>query len=299
MFTARHEFDNTTVERSAELLKLTQDYPTYEKEGRIFSVLCTGFDRTKGLLTDIGITIPLEHVSLKFHNGNGRDIEALVCVGRYIQFKFIKGAFGYIPSRYAVQKEVYDSLVKARLGLKVSGAIHNVSEMGLFVDVGAGVTALIPLKYICTSHTLNIGSRAKEGESFTAFLHSIENGRIVLNSVPMYGTFAENAARFKKGIPYPGRVTAIHDYGMFIELANNYVGLTSTVLPNTSVGEVVSVVVTDTNEKNCKVTLKVTGKSTGKPDSEPVGYASLLCGVQKWVYSPKLQFEYEGRELCS
>ena len=294
MFKIRHEFDKTMVECSSELLKHSENYPTYADEGRIFSALCTGFDKSKGLTTDVGITIPMPHISMKFHERHGRDVEAIMCVGRYIQFKFIKTNGGIIPSRYAVQKDIYEYTLTNCLGVKITGAVHNVSAMGLFIDIGAGVTALIPLKYLSTSHTVDTSTRAKEGEEFSAFLHSVENGRIVLNAVPMYGTFEENMLRFKKGTVYPGRITSKHPYGTFIELANNFVGLSSPVGDDLNVGDTVNTVITDINPTSTKVKLKVLSKCDEAPDNEPYGFASLLCGVKSWNYSPTVRFSYKG-----
>lgn len=116
-----------------------------------------------------------------------------------------------------------------QVGENVKGIVKNIKPYGAFVDIGYGKVGLVYIEDLSVARIKTPYERLKIGQEINIKVKEInkENGKINLSYKEMFGTWEENADKFKKGMHVNGivRETEKNKNGIFIELLPNLVGM--------------------------------------------------------------------------
>ena len=167
-------------------------------------------------------------------SGAERDIAVLSRVGKPTCFTITGmeidggGKPRFTLSRRAAQEQAITYLLEhSAPGSVLPARVTHLESFGAFVDLGCGVTSLIPLENLSVSRVSHPSDRFQVGQDILAAVTDIDSTacRFYLTHKELLGTWLENAAGFAPGETVPGIVRGIRDYGIFIELAPNLSGL--------------------------------------------------------------------------
>lgn len=195
-------------------------------------ILC---DSEHNLHVNLGIIkgiIPREEGAIGIDDGTTKDIALISKVNKPVCFKilgFKKDEFDNtvaILSRKAVQilcKEQYLSNLKE--GDIIDAKVTHLEKFGAFIDIGAGINALIPIDMLSVSRINHPRERLKEGQDIKTVLRKIEPNKLTFSLKELLGTWMENASLFEAGQTVIGVVRSIETYGVFVELTPNLAGL--------------------------------------------------------------------------
>lgn len=199
-------------------------------EGRV--VRC---DSEHNLHVDLGCMkgiIPRTEGAIGIEEGTVRDIALISRVNKPVAFVITgfrteNGENIAMLSRRKVQTECMKSYIsRLKSGDVIPATVSHIEGFGVFCDIGAGISALMPIDSISVSRIPHPGARFVPGQSIFAVVRSIdENGRITLSHKELLGTWEENAAMFSVGETVPGIVRSVEKYGIFVELSPNLAGL--------------------------------------------------------------------------
>lgn len=171
--------------------------------------------------------------AIGIEEGSVRDIALISRVNKPVCFYiigFMKDIDGNICaklSRKRVQIDcINEYLSKLNIGDIIDAKITHIDYFGAFADVGAGVSALLPIDSISISRIPHPSERFTPGDAIKAIVKKIdEQGRITLTHKELLGTWEENANMFKVGETVAGIVRSVEEYGVFVELTPNLAGL--------------------------------------------------------------------------
>lgn len=179
-------------------------------------------------------TIPRPDVVHPAISGAERDIAALSRVGKPTCFTVtgLTADGGGRPhltlSRRAAQEQAIAWLLDhAAVGSVLPARVTHLESFGAFVDLGCGVTSLIPLENLSISRVSHPSDRFRVGQDILVVVTDIDPTacRFYLTHKELLGTWLENAAAFAPGEAVPGIVRGIKEYGIFVELTPNLSGL--------------------------------------------------------------------------
>ena len=158
-----------------------------------------------------------------------------LCTGKvhkYIQFRIKEINEENIPilSRKEIQQEALEEAVNSlNVGEKVDGIVKNITTYGAFIEIGAGVVGLAHIEDLSVARIKTPFERLKIGQKVKDVIKYIdrENKKITLSYKEQFGTWKENADKFKSGEIVRGiiRETEKNHNGIFIELSPNLVGM--------------------------------------------------------------------------
>ncbi len=200
-------------------------------EGRV--ALC---DKEHNLHIDLGAMrgiIPRNEGAIGIEEGYVRDIALISRVGKSVCFiiedirRNTEGRLYAILSRKKAQlkakADYTDTLVT---GDVIDVRVSHMENFGAFCDIGAGITALLPIEAISVSRIPHPSVRFFVGQNIKCIVRGRDDkGRIILSHKELLGTWEENAALFRVGETVPGVIRSVEDYGVFVELAPNLAGL--------------------------------------------------------------------------
>ena len=200
-------------------------------EGRV--TLC---DKEHNLHVDLGCMkgiIPRSQGAIGIEEGYIRDIALISRVGKSVCFipeEIRRGEDGKmyaLLSRKKAQKRAMEEFSdKLGIGDIIEVKVTHMENFGAFCDIGAGLTALLPIEAISVSRIPHPSARFFVGQTIRCTVTGRDNlGRITLSHKELLGTWEENAALFKVGETVPGIIRSVESYGVFIELAPNLAGL--------------------------------------------------------------------------
>ena len=199
-------------------------------EGRV--LLC---DKEHNLHIDLGVIrgiIPREEGALGIAGGSVRDIALISKVGKNVCFNIIgfqRDIFGntcaLLSRRTAQEKCKNEFLDKLICGDVIDAKVTHLEKFGAFIDIGAGINALIPIDMLSVSRISHPNQRVFEGEKIRVVLRKREEEKLTFSLKELLGTWEENANLFAVGETVTGIVRSIEDYGVFVELAPNLAGL--------------------------------------------------------------------------
>ena len=151
----------------------------------------------------------------------------------------------------------------------------------LFLDIGCGVVAMLPIEHISVSRIHHSNQRFQEGQKILAAVYRIdpENRRITMSHREPLGTWMENASRFQPGETVRGIVRSIKPYGSFIELSPNLSGLADS-REDLEVGDEVSVFIKNIRPERMKVKLQVIEKL---PLTESIPRSLIRSPTESWT----------------
>jgi small subunit ribosomal protein S1 len=119
------------------------------------------------------------------------------------------------------------TLATLKEGEPVTGAVKNVTDYGVFIDLG-GIDGLLHVTDISYGRIKNPAEMFKPGDAVTALVLKldVEKERVSLSLKHMAPDPWEGIEeRYQKGMRVFGRVASSTDYGSFIELENGVEGL--------------------------------------------------------------------------
>ena len=110
------------------------------------------------------------------------------------------------------KKSFVDNL---REGDVINARVTHLEKFGAFIDIGAGINALIPIDMLSVSRINHPRERLYEGESIRTVLRKREPEKLTFSLKELLGTWQENAANFNPGETVTGTVRSIETYGVF------------------------------------------------------------------------------------
>ncbi|MDI6742800.1 MAG: 30S ribosomal protein S1 [Smithella sp.] len=227
-----------------------------------------------GLSVDIGI--------IAFLPGSQVDVRPVKDLDRYVgqtlDFKVIKydrKRNNVVLSRRSIaaserEAEKKDILKSIQEGNVVEGIIKNITDYGVFIDLG-GIDGLLHVTDISWGRILKPSEIFQKGDKITTKVLSFdaEKERVSLGLKQLSDNPWENiAARYPIGAIVEGKVVNLTDYGVFVELETGVEGLVhisemywtreikhpSKVL---NIGESMQVMVLDVNSQTKRISLSL------------------------------------------
>lgn len=269
-------------------------------EGR--ALVC---DSEHNLIVELGCcraVIPRSETVIGIDDGSTRDIAIISRVNKPVCFKITgfktspDGIVTAVLSRKQVQEDCYNTFAAhLKPGDIIDAKVTHMENFGCFVDIGCGITSLVPIDAISISRISHPRDRFKIGQLIKTVVKSIdEDGRITLSHKELLGTWEENAGHFSVGETVAGIVRSVESYGIFVELTPNLAGLAE-FKEDVRPGQHASVYIKSLIPEKMKIKLIIVDSFNADyiPD-EPVYYIDS-GHIDKWCYSP----ESSAREIIS
>lgn len=267
----------------------------YLQEGTILESRALTFGSDRALhfsLNGIPAVMPYEECADGVREGKVRDIALLTRVGRSVCFvvtgfrQQTDGTTLAILSRAAAQRRCQEEyLSHLNPGDLLSCRVTHIEPFGAFCDVGCGICALLPIDCLSVSRISSPSDRVQIGQELRCVLKGRDaQGRLILSLKELLGTWEENAARFAPGEAVMGIVRSCEEYGVFIELAPNLVGLAE---PNDALhrGQAVSVYIKNILPQRMKIKLVVLSCLENDAFRFPLTYFVSEGHLERWEYS--------------
>lgn len=253
-------------------------------------------DREHNLHVDLGAVrgiIPRVEGAVGIDDATVRDIALISKVNKNVCFTvlgFQRDIYDNniaILSRRAVQMRcINEYLGKLAVGDIIDARVTHLEKFGAFIDIGAGVNALIPIDMLSVSRISHPNERLTEGQNIKVVLRKKEPGKMTFSLKELLGTWEENAGNFSSGETVAGVVRSIEDYGVFVELAPNLAGLAEPQ-DNLFVGQQVAVYVKSVIPSKMKIKLVVVESFDEQAKPSPLKYYINDEHIDFWQYSPQ------------
>lgn len=234
--------------------------------------------------------IPRDETALGLREGTVREIAVLARVGKPVAFQVIgleanDGKLTPLLSRRSAQKSALDAIHSLPAGTVLEATVTHLESFGAFVDIGCGLTSMIPIDRISISRIPHPRCRFRPGQQIRAVLLGIdpERGHVLLSHRELLGTWAENAARFAPGETVTGVVRGIQDYGIFVELAPNLTGLAE-CCPGVEENQRVSVFIKSIQPERRKIKLLIIDALEPGVEYTPFEYPPTPEDAAGWRY---------------
>lgn len=227
-----------------------------------------------------------------------KDITILSRVGKKVCFKVIgfgrdaEGNESAILSRRAAQQECRNEyLSRLTAGDIIPARVTSFADYGAFIDVGCGIYSMLPISSIAVSRVAHPSDLLSRGMPLRVVVTGYDpvSAHIRVSHRELLGTWEENAAKFSVGQTVVGTVRSVEDYGTFIELAPNFVGLAEYDC-TLKKGQRVSVYIKSVNPDRMKVKLAVIDNCLNacEPSHDHFDYYvdAETKHIDYWRYSP-------------
>ena len=265
------------------------------EEQKILEARALVCDGAHNLILDLGCckgVIPRAATALGIEDGSMRDIAIISRVNKPVCFVvtgFEETPEGVVAllSRSKVQERCRRDYLDTLLpGDVIPVSVTHLESFGCFVDVGCGITSLIPIDAISVSRISHPRDRFHNGQELLAVVKSIgADGRITLTHKELLGSWEENAALFSPGETVAGVVRSVEKYGVFIELTPNLAGLAEYregVYP----GQQASVYIKNLLPEKMKVKLIIVDAFDAFYYPQQPNYQITGGRIRRWRYSP-------------
>lgn len=264
---------------------------------RIIEARATVCDKDHNLHVDLGVMrgiIPRDEGAIGIDDGSVRDIAIISRVNKPVMCRIIdfktdeKGETYAVLSRKSVQEDCMREYISSLTpGCVIDAVVTHMEPFGVFADIGAGISALMPIDSISVSRIPHPSARFTPGQKIKAVVKSVdENGRITLSYKELLGTWEENAALFRAGETVPGIVRSVERYGIFVELKPNLAGLAEYV-PGVEPGQHASVYIKNLIPERMKIKLIIVDSFDAQYPNDPVTYYNETDFIDRWIYSPE------------
>lgn len=236
--------------------------------------------------------IPHTETALGIDTGKTREIAVISRVGKPVCCIITDISDGkIILSRKKAQtlalSELFNTLIPGDI---IPATVTHLEPFGAFVDIGCGNISLLGIETLSVSRISHPRDRFSVGDNILAVISGFdtENGRVLLSSRELLGTWEENAKRFAPGQTVQGIVRGIEDYGIFVELAPNLSGL-SEPFDDVSVGDSVSVFIKSIVPEKMKIKLVIIDKLKKNTRNHITmdNYYITDGHMDSWCYSPE------------
>lgn len=252
-------------------------------------------DSRRDLTVNLGGYEGVIHRSDAVHpsiSGSDRDIAVLSRVGKPVcctvaGIDIDGGGRPHLTlSRRSAQEQALAWLLEnAAPGVVLPARVTHLERFGAFVDLGCGVTSLIPLENISISRIPHPSARFRVGQDILVCVTDVDPAacRFYLTHKELLGTWLENAADFSPGDTVTGVVRGVRDYGIFIELAPNLSGLADW-RGDLAPGDRVSVYIKSIRPEGRKIKLQVVEKLGPAGTPGELHYFITDGVVRDWAY---------------
>ncbi len=239
-------------------------------------------------------TMDKEEVSAPWVSGAAHDMAILSRVGAPTCFCVTaittnaKGDSVAILSRKLAQEQTMEHFLETlTLGAIVPGVVTHLASFGTFVDIGCGISALLPLSFGSVSRVQHPKERFFQGQKVRVAIHSIDPGshRFTLTHKELLGTWLENASYFSPGETVQGVVRNVQPYGCFVELSPNLCGLCEPH-PQVTNGDWVSVYIKSIRPEGMKIKLQIIQITPTPTQRPPLRYFLTDGQMHHWHYAP-------------
>lgn len=284
-------FENRTALKSQATL-----HEAYQSS-RILEARATLCDNAHNLMVDLGCMrgiIPREEGAWGLNDGTTRDIAIISRVNKPVCFfitgfeKDENGETYALLSRRAVQQRCLEEYLPTLVpGTVIDVRVTHLEPFGCFVDIGCGISSLIPIDAISISRISHPKDRFRVSQDIKAVVRSVdEGGRITLSHKELLGTWEENAALFQSGQTVAGIIRSVEEYGIFVELTPNLAGLAE---PRDDVrtGQHASVYIKSLIPEKMKVKLIIVDAFDAQYSPEKPRYFIDSGRLSYWKYSPE------------
>ncbi len=261
-------------------------------EGR--AILC---DAQHNLHVDLGCMkgiIPKNEGALGIEDGSVRDIALISRVNKSVIFKITdfktdenSGQTYALLSRRIVQEECRNRYISSLCpGDIIDACVTHLEPFGAFCDVGAGLSALLPIDSISVSRIPHPNARFFVGQNIRAIVRSVDSqGRLTLSHKELLGTWEQNVETLSAGETVPGIVRSVEKYGIFVELTPNLAGLAE-YCDGVKVGDHTSVYIKSILPDRMKIKLIIVDSFTADYPPAKLRYFTDSDHIDRWVYSP-------------
>ncbi|MDR1476643.1 MAG: S1 RNA-binding domain-containing protein, partial [Rickettsiales bacterium] len=233
VYVERYEGADGTLIASREKARKEETWREIEKRVATSKIVSGQIvERVRGGFTvDLG-GLPAFMPSSQLDVAPVKDIASMM--NKPMEFKIIKMdrlRSNLIVSRRAVMEGDRESrreelLAKIRVGDVMDGTIKNITDYGVFIDLG-GVDGLLHITDISWKRVSNPNEIFSVGQKARVKIINFdpETGRISLGMKQLEADPWQNISRFTVGERYHGTVTNLTDYGAFIDLDDGIEGL--------------------------------------------------------------------------
>lgn len=268
----------------------------YIKNGLFAEALCVLCTGEHDLIVDLGFMkgrIPRCEGAIGIESGNTRDIALISRVNKPVVFRILgfetdpTGNTCALLSRRLAQEECTSNYISGlKCGDIINSKVTHMEQFGAFVDIGCGISSLIPIDLISISRISHPSDRLYIGENIKTVVKTIENGKITLSHKELLGTWQQNADNFGIGETVTGIVRSIESYGIFVELTPNLAGLAE-LKPDITVGSKVSVYIKAIIPEKMKIKLIIvdTFENAQKERPPEPEYYITSGSLKSWKYS--------------
>ncbi|MGN1117448.1 MAG: S1 RNA-binding domain-containing protein, partial [Acutalibacteraceae bacterium] len=188
------------------------------------AVMC---DKQHNLHVDLGVMkgiIPREEGAIGIDDGTVRDIAVISRVNKPVMFRITdfvtdeNGTVTALLSRKQVQEDCMREYIShLQPGDVIDAVVTHMESFGVFADIGAGISALMPIDSISVSRIPHPSVRFSAGDKIKAVVKFIdESMRVTLSFKELLGTWEQNAAEFSAGETVPGIIRSVEKYGIFV-----------------------------------------------------------------------------------
>lgn len=258
------------------------------------AILC---DKEHNLHVDLGVMkgiIPRTEGAIGIDDGSVRDIALISRVNKIVAFKILRfetdeNQITYaILSRKAAQLECQSQYISAlKPGDIIDARVTHMESFGVFADIGAGISALLPIDSISISRIPHPKARFNINQDIKAIVRSIDDsGRVTLSHKELLGTWEENAKMFSVGETVPGIVRSVESFGIFVELSPNLAGLAE-VTSSVEADYFASVYIKSILPDKMKIKLIIVDAFPQSGAEIPkYNYFTNAEHIDRWQYSP-------------
>ena len=180
-----------------------------------------------------------------------------------------------VARKAKLQKELFE---KISVGMKVKGIVKNVTDFGVFIDLG-GADGLLHISEMSWGRIENPKKVFKEGDEVEVLIKDIQGTKIALSlKFPETNPWLHASEKYAVGNVVTGKVARMTDFGAFIELeegvdallhvsqiAKEHVDKPSDVL---KIDESVTAKVVDFDEATKKISLSIKALNTAKEETQ-------------------------------
>jgi small subunit ribosomal protein S1 len=268
----------------------------YISKGLFAEALCTVCTGEHDLIVDMGFIkgrISRPEGAVGIESGDTRDIALISRVNKPVIFRILGfetdtcGKTVAVLSRRLAQEEcIKEYISHFRCGDIIPAKVTHMEQFGAFVDIGCGISSLIPIDLISVSRISHPSDRFVIGQNIRAVVKLIEDNKITLSHKELLGTWQQNAEHYSAGETVTGTVRSIESYGIFVELRPNLAGLAE-LRPGITVGSKVSVYIKAIIPEKMKIKLIIVDSFEVNQKEKPaeIEYFMTSGSLKSWKYS--------------
>lgn len=285
-------------EQNIKALSSLSNLKIAQQHGTILEARVSLCDKEHNLHLTLGDNTPAiiskNEGAIGLDDGSVRDIAVISRVNKPVCFKVVdfdkdeNGRTRAILSRKVVQQECKENFIsKLECGDVITACVSHMENFGVFLDIGAGINALMPIDSISISRIPHPNARFVQGQKVKAIVKNIDElGRITLTHKELLGTWEQNSQLYSAGETVPGVIRSVEKYGIFVELAPNLAGLAE-YSSGVKAGQHASVYIKSLNPDRMKIKLIIVDCFDANYPPAPLQYFIESDHIDHWVYSPE------------